>query len=201
MKIGIDFDNTLVSYDSVFYEAAKERNLLPDSVKNNKLAVRDYLRSIGKESEWIELQGIVYGARMSLACSYIGSIQFMQKALEKGNEIYIVSHKTKYPFSGQLYDLHKSALIWIEEKLHSKKINLTEKKEVFFEQTKEEKIRKINELNCDVFIDDLPEILNMDGFPTKTKKILFDPESKYELEQQSSYEIASNWGEIDKIIL
>jgi len=31
-------------------------------------------------------------------------------------------------------------------------------------------------LECDVFVDDLPEILTAPGFPDGTRRILFDPD-------------------------
>ena len=42
--------------------------------------------------------------------------------------------------------------------------------------SKEEKIARVANIGCDYFIDDLPEILLMPGFPKKTKRILFDPD-------------------------
>ena len=51
-------------------------------------------------------------------------------------------------------------------------------KRVYLELTKEEKIKRVRLLDLDLFIDDLPEILQMDGFLNKTKKILFDPNKK-----------------------
>ena len=50
-------------------------------------------------------------------------------------------------------------------------------KNVFFNLTKEDKIRRIQTIGCDYFIDDLPEILNM--INGKTKKILYDPKNLY----------------------
>mgnify|MGYP003339752174 CR=1 FL=1 len=49
MLIGIDFDNTIVSYDSLFYKVAAEQKAVPTTVARTKLAVRDHLRAIGKE--------------------------------------------------------------------------------------------------------------------------------------------------------
>lgn len=46
----------------------------------------------------------------------------------------------------------------------------------FFEPTKEEKVARVASLELDVFIDDLPEILTMAGFPQTTRRILFDPQ-------------------------
>ena len=52
MRIGIDFDNTIVSYDALFHKVAREAGLVPESVAATKVAVRDYLREIGREDDW-----------------------------------------------------------------------------------------------------------------------------------------------------
>jgi len=44
VRIGIDFDNTIVSYDTLFHRVALERGLIPISVPANKISVREYLR-------------------------------------------------------------------------------------------------------------------------------------------------------------
>ena len=48
MLIGLDFDNTIVSYDALFYKVAIEQKVVPASLPVNKVAVRDHLRSINK---------------------------------------------------------------------------------------------------------------------------------------------------------
>ena len=40
-KIGIDFDNTLVIYDQLFYKVAIERNLIPLEKVRSKLEIRN----------------------------------------------------------------------------------------------------------------------------------------------------------------
>jgi hypothetical protein len=51
---------------------------------------------------------------------------------------------------------------------------------VFFELTKEDKVARAASLRCKVFVDDLPEILAMPGFPDGMRRILFDPENQFE---------------------
>jgi hypothetical protein len=48
--------------------------------------------------------------------------------------------------------------------------------DVYFELTREEKLRRIGAVACDYYIDDLPEILLAPDFPGNTRSILFDPE-------------------------
>ena len=52
--------------------------------------------------------------------------------------------------------------------------------QVYFELTKDDKIRRVAEIGCDYFIDDLPEILLAPAFPQRTQGILFDPEHSHE---------------------
>lgn len=174
MKIGFDFDNTIVSYDSLFHKVAREQGHIPDSVAVNKNAVRDYLRSIGKEPVWTEMQGYVYGARMNEAAAYPDAIAVIEALGKAGHELAIISHKTKKPFEGPAYDLHEAARGWIDTHLNDASGQpLIPPERVFFNETKPEKIARIAQLQCDVFIDDLPEILLHEGFPESTRRYLF----------------------------
>ena len=42
MIFGFDFDNTIVTYDELFYKVAIENALIPAELPRSKLAVRDY---------------------------------------------------------------------------------------------------------------------------------------------------------------
>lgn len=195
MRIGFDFDNTIVNYDSLFHKVAVEQALVPPGTSRSKLAVRDYLRSIGGEEDWIVLQGYVYGARMDEADAYPGAIEFMRRARERGVTMYIVSHKTRHPFRGPQYDLHAAARQWVDHYLTESGAPLIVPDQVFFELTKEEKIARICDTACDYFVDDLPEILVMPGFPASTRAILFDPDATHPA-QEGSVRVGS-WLDID----
>jgi hypothetical protein len=180
MRIGIDFDNTIVNYDLLFHKVALERGLIPAALPQRKLAVRDHLRFAGQEPLWTELQGYVYGRRMSEAAPYPALLDFLEWAKRETHQLYIVSHKTRHPFVGPAYDLHAAARDWI---LHNLVVNadlIIPLDQIFFELTKEDKIERISQLECDIFIDDLPEILRHHGFPHRTQRILFDPDQGHE---------------------
>ena len=66
MRIGIDFDNTIVSYDELFHKVAVEQALVPANIPKSKLAARDYLRKIDNEPVWTELQGLSMGHRWKM---------------------------------------------------------------------------------------------------------------------------------------
>jgi hypothetical protein len=195
MRIGIDFDNTIVSYDHLFHKVALEKGLIPESSAQNKISVRNYLREQNKEFEWTLLQGEVYGPKITDAAPCKGVIEFIKTAQSKKHEIFIISHRTKFPFLGPKYDLHKAAQNWLDKFLVMHDIDLALKSNAFFELTKEDKISRISYLNCDVFIDDLPEILDMEGFLNKTNRILYDPENKYN-PTRSQHVVMKSWNSI-----
>jgi hypothetical protein len=136
------------------------------------------------------MQGTVYGARMDEAQAYPGAMDFLRWAAGQGIGLYIVSHKTRYPFIGPMHDLHAAARRWAERYL----AGMVDPESVFFELTKEEKIGRIRATGCQYYIDDLPEILLAPGFPGDVGRILFDPEAHHAPE--ASWIHLRSWGEI-----
>ncbi len=170
MKIGLDFDNTIVGYDSLFARVAIEGGLVPPQTPPSKLAVRDHLRQTGREPVWTELQGVVYGARMMEAEAFPGVLDFMAWARGHGIALSIVSHRTRQPFLGPPFDLHQAARDWTARFLTNAVIP---DERIFFETTKDAKLARIAEGGFDYFLDDLPEILTAPGFPAATTPLLF----------------------------
>jgi hypothetical protein len=169
---------------------ACEQDVVPAELFPSKLAVRDYLRTSGKEHIWTEMQGYVYGARMTEAEAYPGFQEVLEWMVSRqGYQVCIISHKTKYPFLGPQYDLHAAARSWIEK--YSAWIP---EQNVYFLPTKADKIKKINQLACDIFIDDLPEILLDQNFPEASHRLLFDPENHHQIDENiSELDSISNW--------
>jgi len=193
MRIGLDFDNTIISYDALFYKVAREQGVVPFETPVNKIAVRNTLRRIGREEVWTEIQGTVYGARIDEAVAYPGVIKFLRWARRSRHKVAIVSHKTKHPFLGPQYDLHSAARTWVDRHLCVNSSPLIPASQVFFELTKEEKLARIGDFGCDVFLDDLPEILQASEFPTNTRRILFDPEGHYTIAMLPGIPIVQSW--------
>ena len=198
MKIGIDFDNTIACYDQVFHAVAHEQSLIDESVPIDKLSVRDNLRKNGKEEDWIKLQGFVYGCAMNRVRAYDGATNFLRWAKNKNHTCQIISHKTKHPYLGPKYDLHAAAKKWIVSYLADANGLLVSNDMIFFHQTKSEKIEQIKIQKCDLFIDDLPEILLADEFPDATRKILFDPSSHHQ--KKTTIESVSHWDQFKTLI-
>ena len=180
MRFGVEFVNTSGGYDALFHRGCRERNLIPAEVPVNKSDVRNYLRRIGHEDAWTEMQGYVYGARMNEAEAYPGVLDFFRAARAGASELCIISHKTKHPFRGPAYDLHQAALGWLELNgfFDPARIGLP-RESAFLELTKQEKLARIAERGCTHFIDDLPELLMDPGFPNGVKRVLFDPNNLY----------------------
>ena len=192
MIVGIDFDNTIVCYDRAFHRAACEQGLIPLDIPATKEQVRDYLRNIGQEDEWTKLQGYVYGARMDTVVAFAGVVSCLRSFREQGIEVYIISHKTLYPFLGIPYNLHEAALNWLDTSGFLDEAGL-DIHHVFFELTKEEKLARIGAMGCSHFIDDLPEILYAEGFPESTVRMLFAPGSPGENQGVLTF---TSWEEI-----
>jgi hypothetical protein len=195
VKIGVDFDNTIVCYDDVFYRAATEQGLIPQEIAVHKGSIRDYLRSQGKEDSWTELQGLVYGKYIKYALPFPGVLQFFRKCVDQEIMVCIISHKTRFPFLGEKYDLHAAADRWLEAQgFYAVSGPALKREQVYFEVTKEGKLRRIAEQGCDYYIDDLPEFLAEEGFSPAVQKVLFDPKKYYP--NQPNYIHVYSWGEI-----
>ena len=197
IKLGIDFDNTLITYDAIFKKAALEKELIPINFPESKNLIRNYLIDRNQEKLFTILQGEVYGSRIFEASQSEGMYESLRKAKNHGIELFIISHKTKTPYQGPKYNLHNAASNWLEKNLFFEKsgINIP-RKNVYFEVTKENKIKRIENLGCSHFIDDLPEILDM--VDPKIKKILYNP--KLNNLKKNDYINMTNWSDLIKLI-
>jgi len=196
MRIGIDFDNTIACYDGVFHAAALERGLIPADLGRDKNSVRDHLNGSGRKDDFTELQGYVYGARMDLVSPYPGFAEFVTAARKAGHDLFIVSHKTRHPILGPQHDMHAAARGFLTDRaLMGASETQIAPERVFFELTKDEKVARAKALACEVFIDDLPEILAMDGFPVGMHKVLFDPENQF-AGKAAQFDRRASWAEI-----
>jgi hypothetical protein len=197
MRIGIDFDNTIACYDGVFHAAALEKRLIPADLGRDKNSVRDHLNGSGRKDDFTELQGYVYGARMELVSPYPGFADFVRAALKAGHTLSIVSHKTKHPILGPKHDMHAAARGFLEARgLMGTGEGQINPANVFFELTKEDKVARAASLGCEVFVDDLPEILAMAGFPDGMRRVLFDPESQFAGREAAGVQRLTSWAAI-----
>jgi len=174
MRIGLDFDNTIIRYDEVFAANAVARGLLPAGFCGGKQAVRDAIRQLPDgEVHWQRLQGHVYGAGIAGACLFPGVADFLRHARAAGGRVMIVSHKTEFGhFDG--VNLRNAALAWMRgQGFFDQDGFALAGEDVHFAGTRSQKLARIAELGCDVFVDDLPEVLGDPEFPGGVKRILF----------------------------
>ncbi len=199
MRIGIDFDNTIACYDGVFHAAALERCLIPSDLARDKNSVRDHLNGSGRKDDFTELQGYVYGARMDMVSPYPGFAEFIAAAQAAEHTLFIISHKTRHPLRGPQHDMHAAARgFLVTHGLIGDHTAAIDPAHVYFELTKEEKVARAARLGVDVFIDDLPEILGLPGFPDDMRKILFDPDGQFARRNNdaSGFDRRSSWAAI-----
>jgi hypothetical protein len=197
MIVGFDFDNTIISYEKLFKKIAYKKKLVPKNIKSNKNSVKEYLIKKNKETEWTILQGEVYGKYIMDAKIYVGVKKIMKSLSKNKIKFYIISHKTKFPYLGRKINLQVAAKKWINKNIlrDDNSINLSIN-DIFFENSIKEKISRINKLRCNIYIDDLPKILEL--LPKGVIKILFTPNQKSQ--QKKPIITMKKWIDFNKII-
>lgn len=176
VRIGIDFDNTIICYDKVFADVARQRGLVPEGWQGLKTDVRDHLRSReGGELAWQGLQGFVYGKGIGGAELYPGVREFLAACRQADAKVYIVSHKTRYGHQDpDRTDLRDAARSWLRgASLIDTADAALSVGDVYFEDTQAGKVDRLASLKLDVFIDDLVDVFEQPHFPTTTRSILF----------------------------
>ena len=195
MRIGLDFDNTLVRYDHVFALESKKFGIMPASWKGSKQELRDELQLCPDgERLWQALQGRVYGLGMEQAVMFPGVASFLMRSKQRGDDLFIVSHKTEFGhFDSTRTPLRQAALSWMESRgfFEQRRFGLA-KENVFFTGTRTEKVEQIARLNLDIFIDDLEEGFAEEGFPP-INKILFNAKGEGQYHDLH----CDNWSEIE----
>jgi hypothetical protein len=192
MRIGFDFDNTIVNYDFVFTEIAKELQL--DCLHSPKNSIKNYYEiQLGQPNSWKKVQFKVYCELISKIPASDNFIILLYWLIDNKHDIFIISHKTKYiKINNKNLNLREPAKKWID-----KNIPIFNKERIFFESSAVAKVRKIKSLNLDFYVDDLLTILNHRQFPIITKKILFNSPL---LELNDIY-VASTWDEVKSFII
>jgi hypothetical protein len=169
MIIGFDFDNTIVCYDNAIAILAEQQFDLPPDLPRTKLGIRDFLRARGREEEWTRFQGELYGPGMAHAEPFEYAVDVIRELAGLGHRLSVISHRTRFPYLGLRYDLHGFAASWLGERIPAAFESVT------FHERKAEKIATIARTGCELFLDDLPEILSDSAFPRSTTGVLFSP--------------------------
>lgn len=174
MRIAVDFDNTLINYDGVFSDAARERGLIDAGFRGSKRAVREAIRSLPDgEVTWQHLQGFVYGAGIEGAVPFCGARSFLARCRTEGIAVFIVSHKTQYGhYDPARIDLRQAALCWMHRRLALDELGIP-LDHIHFADTRAAKIERLAALSCTHVIDDLEEVFADPLFPPEVIRILF----------------------------
>ena len=176
LNIGIDFDNTIVDYGSIFAKIAFSLGYLAFNENMTKNEVKKIIKeSDDGERKWGILQSEVYSKGIYQAETMDGFSNFVCECRDRQINLSVISHKSSSnPHDPLNRDLKKPALDWM--KCHNffvKGAYGFSLNQVFFEETVEDKLAKIKKLNCTHFIDDLLKVLTHPFFPKNTQKILF----------------------------
>lgn len=175
MRIGIDFDNTIACYDTLFHQTAININLMNPGPPLNKVEVKKQLLTTKDGDQiWQRLQGQVYGRFIEGASIFPGLGRFLLRAKWAGDKVFIISHKSEYGhFDETRTPLRSASFNWMENRgfFKPEQYNLSTNN-VFFENTRAKKVDRITALNLDVMIDDLFEVFQEPHFP-KIKTYLF----------------------------
>jgi hypothetical protein len=178
--VGIDFDNTIVSYDDLMCRVAVDRGLIGQAEGRTKRDVRDRIRRLPDgEIEWQKLQALVYGPLMRDAQPIAGVEAFIRRCRRAGIAVFIVSHKTEYAsYDETRTNLRTDALEWMTSHRFFEPHGLDLARDhVYFESTRTDKIERIRRIGCSHFIDDLEEVFLEPSFPADVQKILYAPQA------------------------
>ena len=200
--VGVDFDNTLVSYDALFHRLARERGLIRDDLAPDKRAIRDRVRQSPEgDIAWQRLQAEAYGPGIDQARLMSGVERFLLACRQAGLVVHVVSHKTQYAGCDTTgTDLRQAALGWMRSHglFAPEGMGLAEDR-VHFEPTRRDKVRRIQALGCAVFIDDLLETFREPDFPEAVLKILFCPGSPPA--ERHGLQVAQTWRDVHALVL
>jgi hypothetical protein len=176
LVIGIDFDNTLVVYDELFWNMAVRRGLIPPAVPRAKREIRDAIRLLPEgEVHWQRLQAAAYGPQIAEAQPADGAADFLGQCRAAGARLYVVSHKTELAgYDETNTNLREAALGWLWAKGFFAHGSLVPG-DVYFAATRAEKIARLAGLGCTHFIDDLEETFAETTFPADVARILYAP--------------------------
>lgn len=175
MLIGIDFDNTIACYDEGFLCVAHEMELVPANFHGGKKAVRDAVRNgAGGDIAWQMLQARLYGRDIGRARLTDGVTMLLERARLRNIPVVVISHKTQFSPFDAATDLLLAAKAWMEANGLFDPAGMGVRPEnVFFEATRQDKLRRIASLGCTHFIDDLDEVFHEPDFPDGVRSYLY----------------------------
>jgi hypothetical protein len=200
--IGLDLDNTLVSYDDLFHALALERGLIDDATPKHKRMIRDAIRrSDDGEQHWRRLQALAYGGRMSEAALIEGVAEFIRECGQRGLAVHIISHRTLNAVADpDGTDLRAAAIGWMRSQgfFDARGLGLDPSR-VWFEATRADKVARIRQVACSYFVDDLEEVFLEPAFPDHVVKILYAPDAERTM-RTADVRVAATWAAVREVV-
>ena len=96
-SIGIDFDNTIVCYESIFQDLAEKNNWIQSENKLTKRDTKDRILDLKNGIvKWKTIQSIVYSDLISNAIPMQGVFEFIKKCNIHNVDVYIVDEFIEY---------------------------------------------------------------------------------------------------------
>ena len=162
-RIGLDLDNTVIDYAPAYRAVAKEMGLPQQLV--DRESIRESLRkSEEDDEEWQRFQALLYTDGLAYAQPAPGLLEFLSMCDSIGVSVVIISHKTETtPERFGSRDLRVPAFEWLDTQGIVPKY--IQPDGVFFCADRAEKLRTIVAARCDVFVDDLIEVLEDADMP------------------------------------
>ena len=162
-RIGLDLDNTVIDYAPAYRAVAKEMGLPQQLV--DRESIRESLRkSEEDDEEWQRFQALLYTDGLAYAQPAPGLLEFLSMCDSIGVSVVIISHKTETtPERFGSRDLRVPAAEWLDTQGIVPKY--IQPDDVFFCADRAEKVRTIVAAGCDVFVDDLIEVLEDADMP------------------------------------
>jgi len=196
LRIGFDLDNTIICYDPAFAAAARARNLVPaESALHKKEEIKAYLHAQGDSGRhaWQALQGYMYGRGIQQAMLFDGVLDTLEQLAAEKHELFIISHKTEYGhFDETRTPLRHAATTFLEVHQVTKYIQTNH---IFYCATLGEKLATIARLACDLFVDDLADVLFHKDFPQATRRIAFRTHPF-----DGTYDLVMAWSELQALV-
>ena len=162
-RIGLDLDNTVIDYAPAYRAVAKEMGLPQQLV--DRESIRESLRkSEEDDEEWQRFQAHLYTDGLTHAQPAPGLLEFLQFCNSTDVEVVIISHKTEAtPVRFGSRDLRSRASKWLyAEGIVPAHIAPAG---IHFCDNRIEKVRTIAATECEVFVDDLTEVLTDPRLP------------------------------------
>ena len=172
--IGVDLDNTIIDYSLAYGAISKKFGFGTELV--DRMSIRTHLRLKEDGIEWQRFQALLYTEGLISAQPTKGVREFFELCRFSQIEVSIVSHKTlQTPELFGAQNLRQPAIEWLKE--HSLVSDFVGFDHLHFCSTQLEKVNTINELGCDIFIDDLLEVLMNPELASEISRVLYVVES------------------------